>query len=142
MKVLKLVGIPLIAYVGMVVAFESLLGYFQPAGTGNITLITRSTDGEQHSRVLSRIDSDGQLFVAANHWPRAWFRRALANPGVLLEMDGTTAPYQAVPASGSEIDRLQAEHGHGLAFKVLTGFPPRRFLRLDPDTDATKASSG
>jgi hypothetical protein len=31
---------------------------------------------ESHERVTSPIDYDGRLFVAANHWPRAWYDRA------------------------------------------------------------------
>jgi hypothetical protein len=31
-----------------------------------------------------------------------------------------------------EHDRVEREHKHGLGFRILTGFPPRYFLRLDP----------
>jgi hypothetical protein len=40
--------------------------------------------------------------------------------------------YLAVPVTGAENDRLQREHAHPVFFRILTGFPPRYFLRLDP----------
>jgi len=46
---------------------------FQPENIGGETIVITTTDadGESHERVLSPIDDDGRLFVAANHWPRA-----------------------------------------------------------------------
>jgi hypothetical protein len=42
---------------------------FQPENIGGetITITTTDADGESHERVLSFIEHDGQLFVAANH---------------------------------------------------------------------------
>ena len=88
--------------------------------------------GNTRDRVVSRLDSDGKLYVAANHWPRAWYRQVLEHPAVQVTLDGNKGDYTAVPASPDEHERLQAEHPHSLAFQVLTGFPPRRFVRLDP----------
>jgi hypothetical protein len=70
--------------------------------------------------------------VAANHWPRTWYRRALANPEVQATIDGKKGDYRAVPVTGAEQDRVEGEHGHGVVFRILTGFPPRYFVRLDP----------
>ena len=47
-------------------------------------------------RVLQSLHSDGQLYVAANHWPRAWHRRAPANPRVQVTRGGETRNYMAV----------------------------------------------
>ena len=46
---------------------------FQPENIGGETIVLSTTDadGQAHDRVLTPIDDDGQLFVAANHWPRA-----------------------------------------------------------------------
>jgi hypothetical protein len=82
MKALRIVAIVALIYVGIVVAFESLIGYFQPAGGSTLVITTFDGDGTAHDRVLSRLESDGQLYVAANHWPRAWYNRALENPEV------------------------------------------------------------
>jgi len=132
MKLVKIVVVLLIVYAAVVAAFESLLGYFQPQAGNTIVITTTDADGASSDRVVSRLESDGQLYVAANHWPRAWYRQVLANPAVEATIDGSRAPYTAVPATPAEHERLQAEHPHSLAFKVLTGFPPRRFVRLEP----------
>ena len=90
MKAIKIVGILLLVYVLIVTAFESLLGYFQPeAGGSTVVITTFDADGTSHDRVLSGLDSGGQFYVAVNHWPRAWYRRALANPAVRVHPRGT-----------------------------------------------------
>jgi len=132
MKVLKIVVIAALVYVGIIVAFESLLGYFQPTAGSTLVITTFDADGGPHERVVARLESGGHLYVAANHWPRAWYRRALANPEVRVALDGETHDYRAVPVSGVEQERVEREHALGLAFRILTGFPPRYFLRLDP----------
>ncbi len=133
MRILKIAAVLALVYVGIVVAFESLIGYFQPADASTLVISTTGPDGDAHERVVSRLDSDGKLYVAANHWPRAWYRQALENPRVqVVAGDGERAPYLAVPVTDAERQRLFDEHALPLTVKVLTGFPPRRFLRLDP----------
>ncbi|MEQ8858536.1 MAG: nitroreductase/quinone reductase family protein [Pseudomonadales bacterium] len=132
MRLLKIVAVLVLVYVGIVAAFESLIGYFQPADANTLVISTSDSGGEPHDRVVSRIDSDGRLYVAANHWPRAWYRQALENPRVEVVAGGERAPYLAVPVTDAERQRLFDQHALPLAVKVLTGFPPRRFLRLDP----------
>jgi hypothetical protein len=56
----------------------------------------------------------------------------LENPEVTITLDGEKSDYQAVPVTGMEHDRVDAENSLGLAFRILTGFPSRYFLRLDP----------
>jgi uncharacterized pyridoxamine 5'-phosphate oxidase family protein len=129
---MKIVAIVLLLYVGIVVAFESLIGFLQPADGSTLVITTMDSKGTPHDRVVSRLDSDGKVYVSANHWPRAWYRRALANPDVQATIDGTKGNYRAVPVMGAEHERVEREHPHGLAFRVLTGFPPRYFVRLDP----------
>ena len=132
MKALKIAAVVALVYVGCVAAFESLLGTLQPAAGSTLVITTFDADGTAHDRVVSRLESGGQLYVAANHWPRAWYRRALANPDVQVSIDGKQGDYRAVPVTGEEHDRIDAEHGLGLVFRILTGFPPRYFLRLEP----------
>jgi len=132
MKALKIVAIVVLVYVGIVAAFESLIGYFQPTAGSTLVITTFDEDGTPHDRVVSRLESDGQLYVAANHWPRAWYRRALANPDVQATLDGKKGDYRAVPVTGAEHDRVNGENSLGLVFRVVTGFPPRYFLRLQP----------
>ncbi len=133
MKILKVVVILMLVYVGIVVTFESLLGYFQPANESTLVITTTGADGVKHDRVLARLENQGQLFVATNHWPRAWYKEALENPNVaVLVFDSGKVPHLAVPATDEEHDRVDREHKLGLAFRFLTGFPPRYFFRLEP----------
>ena len=122
------------AYVLLVVAFESMLGYFQPFGGDSIVIVTTGDSGERNERVLSRRDIDGKLYIAANHWPRQWYSQAIARPQVEIaaEIGGETQPYIAVPLAGEELERVAEIYDVGLVFRFLMGFPPRRFLRLDP----------
>ncbi len=132
MKALKIVATVALVYVGIVVAFESLIGYFQPTAGATLVITTFDGDGTAHDRVVSRLETDDQLYVAANHWPRAWYNRALKSPEVHVTLDGETGNYQAVPVAGAEQDRVDGENPLGVAFRGLTGFPPRYFVRLDP----------
>ncbi|XOV84812.1 MAG: nitroreductase/quinone reductase family protein [bacterium] len=132
MKALKIVGILFLIYVGIVVAFETWLGIAQPYGEGMMIITTTAENGERKPRVVSRLESDGKLYVAANHWPRAWYNQVLDNPDVTVTIDEVENPYRAVAVSGAEHDQIDAEHALPTAFRILTGFPPRYFIRLDP----------
>jgi len=132
MRIVKFAAIAVLIYVGIVVVFESLIGTLQPQAGSTLVITTFDADGTAHDRVVARLESEGHLYVAANHWPRAWYHRALANPEVQATLDGAKRNYRAVPVSGAEHDRVDAEHHLGLGFRFLTGFPPRLFLRLDP----------
>lgn len=132
-RVVKVVVILFAVYVAIVVVFESLLGYYQPSNEGTLVITTMEDDGTPHDRVLSRIESDDQLYVAVNHWPRAWYWRLLDNPGVKITMGDNTADYTAVEVMpGAEYDRVNGARPLGPVFRILTGFPPRRIIRLDP----------
>ena len=132
MKALRIVAILIAIYVGIVVAFESLIGYLQPSNEATLVITTFDANGAAHDRVVSRLDSDGHIYVAANHWPRAWYERALANPKVQATVGDAKRDFLAVPVTGAEHERVESENRHGLVFRILTGFPPRYFLRLDP----------
>ena len=132
MKAVKIIAILVLVYVGIVVTFESLLGYFQPQGETTLVLTTMDEDGTAGDRVLASIQIEDQLYVAVNHWPRAWYYRALDNPNVEVTLDGEKGAYTAVSVSGEEGDRVNEARSLGLVFKILTGFPPRYFVRLDP----------
>ena len=133
MPALKRIALLVLIYIGIIATFESLLGYFQPSGQSTLVITTADEDGTRHDRVLARLQSNGQLYVAVNHWPRAWYGRALENPSVQVSVNGMTGTYMAVPVSDEEHDRVNREHSLGVVFRILTGFPPRYFLRLDPD---------
>ena len=132
MKALKIVAIAILVYAGIVLAFESLIGYLQPTAGSTLVITTFDGDGAPHDRVVSRLDSDGQLYVAANHWPRAWYNRALQTPTVKVTLEGEERDYQAIPVTGAEHDRVDDDNSLPVGFRILTGFPPRYFIRLDP----------
>lgn len=132
MKLVKIAAIVVLVYVGIVAAFESLIGFFQPAGGTTLVITTMGEDGAPHDRVVAKLTSNGHVYVAANHWPRTWYRRALANPNVQATIDGNKADYTAVPVTGAEHDQVDAENKLPFLFRILTGFPPRYFVRLDP----------
>ena len=131
-RVGKIVGLGLLAYVALVVVFETLLGVLQPDTGDTIVITTTDSDGVPTDRVLGRDFAAGKHYASANHWPRAWYNNALENPRVRVTMDGTTADYIAVPVDDEEHARVAAEIGNGLVFKLMVGFAPQRFLRLDP----------
>ncbi len=112
----------------------AIVAAFQPENIGveTIVLVTTDADGASHERVLSPIDYDGRLFVSANHWPRAWYHRALEDPEVSVIRNGETNDYRAAPVSDEDRERLLEEPGFPLVAYVFTGFAPRQFLRLDP----------
>jgi len=126
------VGVLLLLYVGQVVLFEVRLGINQPENQSTIVIATFDEDGERHERVLRLVQIDGNNYVAANHWPRAWYHQALENPRVEVEMEDRFEPYVAVPVEGAEEEMLREEYAVSFEFRFRTGFPPRYFLRLDP----------
>ncbi len=134
MKIVKYLAVALVAYVALVATFETMIGVIQPTAGETLVITTTDDGGNANDRVLARLETDGRIYVAANHWPRAWYRQALANPNVDATIEGVRAAYTAVPCDEAESARVHGEHNPGIAFRVLTGFPPRLFLRLDPKT--------
>jgi hypothetical protein len=132
MRAARILALVAVIYAGIVTAFEGMIGASQPTGGSTVVITTFDDQGQEHDRVVSRLETDGKVYVAANHWPRAWYRRALANPDVQVKSDGRERDYRAIPVEGEEHDRVESEHPRSLVFRILTGFPPRYFLRLDP----------
>ena len=132
MRALKILAIVIGIYVLVVAGFESLLGWVQPTNDGTLVITTFEASGEAHDRVVSKLETDGKLYVAANHWPRAWYHRALANPDVQAKIGDEKKDYRAVPVMGDEYAKVDGEHHLPFVFRVLTGFPPRLLVRLDP----------
>lgn len=128
------VGVLFLAYVASIVWFEAQLGINQPQGGTSLVIATFNDDGERHERVLRLEQIDGNNYIAANHWPRAWYNQALDNPEVEVKMPGEDAfePYLATPLEGAEEESVGEIYSFGFEFRFRTGFPPRYFLRLDP----------
>ena len=111
MRLTKILVIVALVYVGIIATFESLLGYFQPADSNTMVITTYDSEGEGADRVVARLESNGALYVAANHWPRAWFNDALENDKVDITFGGETLPYRAVLLEGTDHDEVNARHG-------------------------------
>ena len=120
-------------YIGWVIEFEMSLGINQPQGRTSIVIATLNEDNERHERVLSLREVDGNHYIAANHWPRAWYHQALDNPNVEVKMPGEDVflPFLAVPLDGVEETLLSEEYRLSARSRAQMGFPPRYFLRLD-----------
>ena len=137
MKIIKILSVIALVYVGIVVAFESLLGYFQPADQNTLVITTYDNEGNGKDRVLARLESQGQLYVAANHWPRAWYNKTMAHPMVQIDLGDGKIDYLAVPVDEVEHNQVDADNALPLAFRILTGFPPRYFYRLELTTNGS-----
>ena len=119
-------------YIGWVIEFEMSLGMNQPQGRTSIVIATLNENNERHERVLSLREVDGNHYIAANHWPRAWYHQALDNPNVEVKMPGEDVflPFLAVPLDGAEEALLREEYRLSFRSRAQMGFPPRYFLRL------------
>jgi len=129
--VLGAIAALLLIYVGSIIYFEARLGYMQPQGGSTIVLATFDA-GERHERVVRLTKIDGENYIAAQHWPRAWYRQALREPNIEVKLEEVFEPYLAVPLEGEELAMVKENYTMGFNFRFRTGFPPRRFLRLDP----------
>jgi hypothetical protein len=112
--------------------FEFSLGFFQPESGNTIVIETFDAEGNGYTRVVSLLTSASNEYVAVNHWPRAWYRRLEETPRIGVTRDGGQTIFGARMVSGAEHDRVQADNPTPFAFRFLTGFPPRYFVRLDP----------
>jgi len=138
-RTMKWLAIAAGVYVLIVVAFESLVVFMgkrqaeHGVAPGEHWLVITTADANgARDTVVGGVEIDGQLYVAANHWPRGWFDRALANPNVEVTREGRRASYRAEPVSGAERAHVEAQYTLPFAIRLLTGFPPRSFLRLTP----------
>jgi hypothetical protein len=137
-KAAKWTGIILGIYVAIVVIFETFLGVVQPPATEMpypMLVLTTTDESGSHDRRLAIFETDDRIYVSAHHWPRAWYRRAVANPHVTVAFDDAKAgggPYTAVPVEGDEAERVKAAYPFPLPMQALMGFAPRNVLRLDP----------
>lgn len=139
-KTMRRFGFAVVGYVAVVVVFAAFVGVMGQRdaerglapGDAFVVLVTRAADGSARDTVVAAVESDGQLYVAANHWSREWYERALANPELELIRSGVRTPVRAVPVAGDELARIERDYTLPLVMRILTGFPPRRFLRLDP----------
>lgn len=143
MKPLKVLSVLALVYVGIVVLFESSIGYIQPQGEDTLLLSVDDGTAESHDRVLSPFELNDQLYVAVNHWPRQWYKRLQENPSVIVAYRGESNSATAVPVTADpELSEVSEAYQLGFLIRFLTGFPPREFVRLDmiPQTQPAEDS--
>ena len=105
MKAVKALGIVVLVYVGIVIAFECLVTFMgkrqADSGVGSdeqwLVITTADADGSEDT-VIAGVESGGALYVSANHWPRGWYRRAIANPNVVVTRAGTNSRIARCPS--------------------------------------------
>ena len=124
-KALKILAILFVAYVAIVAAFESAIGYFQPAGGSTLVITTFDDDGSWHNQVRCRASraaarstsrpTPGPAPGTTARWrTRRCRRRSMNRKG----------DYLGVPVTGEEHERVASENALPLPFRILTGFPP------------------
>ena len=130
---IKRFAVLLLVYIGIVVAFETLIGVLQPQSDNTMIITSADDGGAALNRVVTRIEIDDRLYAAVNHWPRAWYGQVLENPEVNVAIGAQVEAYRAVNVTDpAEFEAVQAARPLGIVIKLLTGFPPRRFVRFDP----------
>ena len=123
----------LLGYAALVVALESFVGFAQFEARKPLEIITTDEGGADRSRMVFRFEEGGRVYASAHHWPRRWYRDAVAQERIEAVIDGVRADYRAVPIEDpTEFARLEEAFPLPFAFRALTAFPPRSFLRLDP----------
>jgi hypothetical protein len=138
--VIRVLVIVVVGYVGLVVSFETLVAVLGSRhGERGVNpdeawllVTTTDADGVEHDSVVAGVESGGELYIAANHWPRAWYDRAIGNPNVDVIAGGELRSYRVVVVTGEERDRIASDYDLPWPIRFATGFPPRSFLRLDP----------
>ena len=118
--------------IGNVGCLTMIAAPLQPEMGDVVVLTTTDAHGVSVERVLTPIHDDGKIYLSANHWPRAWFRRAVANPDVQVRRGAETRDYCVVEIFGDELAGIEERHAHPFLVSVGMGFAPREFIRLDP----------
>ncbi len=132
MSVASIAALALVGYGAFVAVMEMAIGTVQPEMEGGVLLTTTDPDGATSSRKLAGFEFEGNLYIGSNHWLRGWYRRALAQPEVEVTTGGVTSQRIAVPVDGAEHARVATAYRMGFVLRLVCGFAPSRFLRLDP----------
>ena len=138
MKLLKLITFIFVGYVSLVFFFEAVfLGLLQPTIESerlkNLVMTTTDSTGYPDPRKITYVVVDGEIYVSAHHWPRAWYHQAIKDPNVVVDLKGYKSDYLAVPVAGQEFQSVSEAFPLPFVVRFLMGFPPQRnILRLDP----------
>jgi hypothetical protein len=90
--------------VGIILLFESSIGYSRSQGPNTLLLSVKDNSDEARDQFLSAFELNGQLYFSVNHWPRQWYERVLDKPEGTLTYRGESTNTAVVPiAAGSEL---------------------------------------
>ena len=132
MNAIWIVGTLFLGYVCFVAVAEGAIRLFQPEMEGGITLVVSDGQGGRITRNLAVLDHNDALYISSNHWLRSWYYAVLKNPDVDGIRNGQRAAYTAVPIEGQEWMTVSKNYKMGFVLRLICGFAPSRFLRLDP----------
>lgn len=128
---LEILLIAIAGYVTLLLLLELVLWKAQPNMENVVTLFV--VDGDvSFARKLYGFKHHGKLYVSSNHWFRQWYHAIVRSPDLEVEHAGEVKAYKAVAITGHEREEVAREYKMGFVFKLMCGFAPRRFLRLDP----------
>ncbi len=69
------------------------------AAVDEIEIETHSADGDAHRTIIWPVVRDGVVLIRSYRGAGArWYREALADPAVVLHVDGRRVPARAIPA--------------------------------------------
>jgi len=132
----SVVSCALVGYGAFVLMAELLIWRFQPEMDGGVTIYATGADGNTVERNLAGFEYDDRLYVASNHWLRHWYQLTIKNPEVDITRDGVRGPYKAVVVTGDERVGLARAYKMGFILRLVCGFAPSKFLRLEPRNES------
>lgn len=130
MSVLEIGIVLAAAYFLLLLILELTIWKVQPDMDGMVTLHI-GRDERRITRKLYGFDYNGKLYVASNHWVRRWYYAAIDKAEIEVERAGNVTRRTAVLIDGDEESEVSREYGQGLLLRIMCGFAPQRFLRLD-----------
>lgn len=102
--------------------------------TQELTIETQAPEGTPHQTILWAVVDDGEVFVRSWRGSGArWYREALANPAVGLQVDGARLTATAVPAA----DPDSVERASAALHRKYAGDPAVRSMVLPEILDTT-----
>ena len=131
MFILEIVVAAVGVYVLLLLLLEAVIWKVQPSMDNGVTLHV-NRGGSRFTRKLYGFEYGDKLYVSSNHWFRRWYHAILDNPQIDVEQSGEKNPFLAVPIDGEERAEVNREYKMGFILRMMCGFAPRRFLRLDP----------
>lgn len=131
MNVPELIVAILFGYFVFLLVLELVIWKVQPDMEGVIT-VHLNTGTAVVERKLYGLEYNNSLYVASNHWFRTWYHTIVKAPVFDVEREGKIASYTATPVSGDERVEVTQAYGQSFMLRLLCGFAPQRYLRLDP----------